>query len=636
MPAQPNYSSYHHSKYPPPTTNNSSINNTNNNPTGRTSPQHANINIHPPSTTPESLALSHLRLPSISHPQQQCQASIYVPSYTVGAVIGRGGRTILNVQREAMRRSLGHAGSVRISVLGGNAVGSGGGGGEDNGGEFVPPSSTATTTATTTTSHKNPSSPWNYHEYYHSVQTNAVTAFEGDDNHDAPERRNDDDNDDDNDDHYYTPIIIRGDPVGCFAALRQLLPLVDHAHDPHIIFEVPIHRSKHGLLLGVRGLVLASLSAMFHVRIRIPPNGTGGGENHGYWQPPQQQQQQPLQQLHAVYGSNAGGNDIGSTMLFPEANVVHHNTISNDVVVPASSSTPLSSSSHSPPSTTTPPNVIQLEGEIDNVEQCLVKMLSIVAGEPYFPTGVIVHCGTVDKDGTNEYNITNNNNNNSNTVADYSRTGSSHSKESTTTTTTTHPGESNMKAVAVLTATQHNNNNNISQNKFRSIQRKTNTLIRRKKGRFRFNGVEYGGRTEGSDPAAVDEGEGESAALVMNDNDDVEEEEEEEEEREEDADDDALATAGGKIIPISFVVSGKVENVKAAVQQLEKLLGLEPYSTVISLREVPFKGNGGGEENSPTSKSNDGGSGGGGASVENEKKKRNQRNKAKRKPMKNQ
>jgi hypothetical protein len=55
----------------------------------------------------------------------------------------------------------------------------------------------------------------------------------------------------------------------------------------------------------------------------------------------------------------------------------------------------------SAPPSRTPPNVIHLEGEIDNVEQCLVKMPSIVAGEPYFPTGVIVqHHPTVEKEAT--------------------------------------------------------------------------------------------------------------------------------------------------------------------------------------------------------------------------------------------
>jgi hypothetical protein len=81
--------------------------------------------------------------------------------------------------------------------------------------------------------------------------------------------------------------------------------------------------------------------------------------------------------------------------------------------------------------------------------------------------------------------------------------------------------------------------------------------------------------------------------------------------------------------PVSFVVSGKVEHVKAAVQQLEWLLGLEVDLTVIMLRDVPTK-NGGNQNDSPTSKNNSGGT----SLVENDKKKHNPRNKLKRKPTK--
>jgi hypothetical protein len=192
--------------------------------------------------------------------------------------------------------------------------------------------------------------------------------------------------------------------------------------------------------------------------------------------------------------------------------------------------------------------------------------------------------------------------------------------------------ENNIKAVAVLTATEHHRAN-ISQSKFRSIQRKTNTLIRRKKGRFVFNGVEYGRKTFGNDHVLEDE-EGETFSVVANEEEEEEMEEEEDNEKDEaeEEEDEPLATMGGKT-PISYVISGKAENVKAAAQQFERLLGLEANSSVITLRDVPLtSGGGGGGENSPTAKNNDGG----GISVENDKKKRNQRNKAKRKPMKNQ
>ena len=77
--------------------------------------------------TPESLSLARLRQSAVNHPAQIVRLALYVPPRAVGAVIGRGGRTVLSVQREATRRSGGHAGPVRVSVLGG-----GGGGGRNH------------------------------------------------------------------------------------------------------------------------------------------------------------------------------------------------------------------------------------------------------------------------------------------------------------------------------------------------------------------------------------------------------------------------------------------------------------------------------------------------------------------------
>jgi hypothetical protein len=181
--------------------------------------------------------------------------------------------------------------------LGGTAAGSGHGSNEEAREEGYP-SSTPKKNSTSS------SSPWNYHEYYHSVQANAAAVDKHRANdHDAEEEGGDVEKEEDDN---YTPIIVRGDPVGCFAAIRQILPLVDHAHDPHIVLEVPVHRSKHGLLLGARGVVLALLSATFNVRIMIPPSNQDlmmmGGENH--WQP-----------QNAMYGGTVN-HDVRSTMLF--------------------------------------------------------------------------------------------------------------------------------------------------------------------------------------------------------------------------------------------------------------------------------------------------------------------------------
>ena len=115
-------------------------------------------------------------------------------------------------------------------------------------------------------------------------------------------------------------------------------------------------------------------------------------------------------------------------------------------------------------------------------------------------------------------------------------------------------------------------------------------------GRFHLKGIEHGYNGE----------EGAEESLV---NEDVREEEE---------DDDGAAANPN--VSISFLISGKIENVKLASKQIEQLLGLEPNSGVITVKE-----------GSPTANLADG------PDDKAEKKKRNQRAKkdiAKRKNQK--
>lgn len=112
-----------------------------------------------------------------------------------------------------------------------------------------------------------------------------------------------------------------------------------------------------------------------------------------------------------------------------------------------------------------------------------------------------------------------------------------------------------------------------------------------------MKGVEYGYNGE----------EGAEESLV-NEDEDVREEEE---------DDDGAAANPN--VSISFLISGKIENVKLASKQIEQLLGLEPNSGVITVKE-----------GSPTANLADG------PDDKAEKKKRNQRAKKDRAKRKNQ
>lgn len=135
---------------------------------------------------------------AILHPHQ-CILTCYIPPSRVGAVIGRKGSTILQIQKEASKKGWG---PVRLSVL-----------------------------------------------------SNLLES---------------------------TPVLIRGDPCGAFLAAKLLIPLLRDAISSategldsclemdDVVLDVPIHRSKHSLIIGKRGSTISHLSAENNVRIMVP------------------------------------------------------------------------------------------------------------------------------------------------------------------------------------------------------------------------------------------------------------------------------------------------------------------------------------------------------------------------------
>ncbi len=437
--------------------------------------------LPPPST--EALALARLRQKAISHPLQQCQLTIYVPPHAVGAIIGRGGRTILSIQQEAKRRSLGHDMGVRIHVVGGisnsaNALPNHSGGG-------AALSSGAAT--------------WNYNEYQQQQQQQQQQSAS---------QQDESDNVDD-----WVPVTIRGDPIGCLEACRLIIPLVDRPQDPTyltIVFDVPIHQAKHNLLVGKAGILLACLSATYETRLMIPPNELMSNvESSGnIWEQRQQQQQ-----------SNAG-NDAGSAMLFDVGGVGGAG---------GTQAGGLNS------------NIIQLEGEIDNVEKCLVRMLGIIASEDKIvPTGIICDCDTASPDPL-----------------------------STTPPKKLKGGDNNTPAEKTVAKAIIVANAGIPSKSWKSVQRKTNTKIQRKSIR------------DDAEPSLV------------NEIDDIEEEDDD------DNDDVTKEEAAAARPHTKFIITGKTEqSVQKACAQLEKMLGLEVGSTEITVKVVSV-------EASPLSKGDD-------------------------------
>ena len=452
-----------------------------------------NISASTSSSSPlsaESTTLARLRQKSISHPMQQCQLTIYVPPHTVGAIIGRGGRTILSVQREAMRRSAGHVAPVRISVGSG---GSGSGGNSSNTGNGH--------TATAAADGEQPTSygtSHGYNEYYGGINQpgHQLQQQQHNQNDDTTHSTN---NDDDNEDDW-TPVIIRGDPVGCFSAVRQILPLVDRDHDPDIVFEVPIHRAKHNMLVGKGGVILASLSATYETRMMIPPNefmsNVGGGGN--FWK--------KRQEMSNMSSTSAGG-DAGSAMLFGDSGTISGAGGGNQQALMNSTV------SNNPEGSTLPPNVIQLEGDIDKIEQCLVKMLSIVSGERWISTGVIVEKAPEVNTSSVKKNTASDSTTSSPKSA--SPTASSSGKGSS------NKDETTAEAVIVKIWTPSSKLLNLG--KIRKVQRKTNTVIRRKK--LRFNGhydeAKGGGVAATEREEEVEEDSGEPGLMTEEDDEGV-------------------------------------------------------------------------------------------------------------------
>lgn len=463
----------------------------------------ANVHDAPPSV--EALSLARLRQKAICHSLQQCQLTIYVPPNAIGAIIGRGGRSILSIQQEAKRRSLGHDIGVRIHVAGNS-----GGGGHDGG-------SASTFTAGVAT--------WNYSEYQLQLQ--------------QQQQLNSTSNDAD-----WVPVTIRGDPIGCLEACRLIIPLVDRPQDPTyltIVMDVPIARAKHNQLVGKGGIILAALSATYETRIMIPPNELMSNveASGNIWKQRQQLQQQQLNT----------GNDAGLTMLFDmgSGGGAGSNTMSQ-----ANATTVTGGLSS---------NIIQLEGEIDNVEQCLVRMLGIVAAEEKFiPTGIVVDCDTADALSTTPTKKVRGTDNNK---------GSPIEK---------------IVARTIIVA-----NASIPSKIWRSLERKTNTKIQRKNIR------EENVAGDDVDPS------------LFNDIEDFDGDDDNDDVVNKDDTDEADARA-------QFIITGKEQAVQKATAQIEKMIGLEVGSTEI-VRVVSV-------EVSPTNRGDDQPNGEGAASGKKNRKKR--------------
>ncbi|CAB9511513.1 expressed unknown protein [Seminavis robusta] len=183
----------------------------------------------------------------------------YIPSASVGAVIGRKGQTVDKIQHKAQQAGTSH-GLVRLCILGNQQnelVGDDHSSrqpqqAQQNNSETASspeqqqspsaqPNNAATTTTTTTTTHNSSSSssvPYTYTELDFS-------------------------------DPNWTPVVIRSDPCATLVCAQLLNEKAGRIMDD-VIMDVPLGRNKHAAVVGRRGFILGNLSADCHVRIMIP------------------------------------------------------------------------------------------------------------------------------------------------------------------------------------------------------------------------------------------------------------------------------------------------------------------------------------------------------------------------------
>jgi hypothetical protein len=69
---------------------------------------------------------------------------------------------------------------------------------------------------------------------------------------------------------HWTPVVIRGSPGGVLAGTEMLQKIVGGELD-EVVLDLPISRTKHALIIGKRGAIIANLSADTQVRIMVPP-----------------------------------------------------------------------------------------------------------------------------------------------------------------------------------------------------------------------------------------------------------------------------------------------------------------------------------------------------------------------------
>jgi len=228
----------------------------------------------------DELSLASLQgiIPNPPHsatPYANLTLSVFVAPQCIGTLIGRAGRTIVNIQREASRASLNKSVWVKIFE----------------------------------TSEQYNNHQKNHHSHHHNsfkggkddgqhLEHSGSNGLVADSNKDRHHTAREEDPigaedleglGDDEEEDGWSRVLIRGDAVGAFVAARLVVQLLvrnnnnimsnkqDHDEDEYelfdsdVVLDVPLNRYKqHGAVVGKRGATIAALSADHNVRIHVP------------------------------------------------------------------------------------------------------------------------------------------------------------------------------------------------------------------------------------------------------------------------------------------------------------------------------------------------------------------------------